>query len=341
MANLTKKQIKVLNELGIVSTDLETSTAAILKELEKFGIEDMDSEPLDDLVTILQAFREIDENEETVKAEETVKEVSKTEPEEIETDFEAEEETPKPKKSAKKKTAKVVEVITEEEEALLEVEESDVVEETPKKPAKKKAVRGANEKVIKELADEAIEEIDSNLKVAAKVSAKTKKEPKVAKSTIEHYSGNNPDHVKVLTPYFQEIIDSGKYLVSFQPTSINIRLNGSVSARTIITFVDIRFIDGRVRANIHFKSLNLCKSLEDIHAVFLGMFGSDDFIDTLSTRTTKVLYPHFKNVFFENFGEFVKLEYLEILSQKILRLDSKLESNRKKIIESVEQNNNI
>ncbi len=78
-SKLTKEQIEILNSLGFKGTTDSEVRPLILKKLEKFDVFEVDEDPIEDLIGIVQAFMEIEGETEETTEEETTEEISEEE----------------------------------------------------------------------------------------------------------------------------------------------------------------------------------------------------------------------------------------------------------------------
>lgn len=221
---LTDDQIKILSSLGFEGKTDEDVRPAIIEKLKEFEVDDVDEDPIEDLIGIVEAFMDIEETPAPKKVEKP--KVKNPEPEaekEESEEEEADEETPAPKKADTKK------VVEEEEESSEEAPEEEE-EETPAPKPKKKVV------------------------------AKKKASTKVKRI---FYDGREEDHVKKMKKLLKPLEAFG-FELNCNQSCIAICLKESDSKRSIMTVESIAFLGEDTVFKTVFNGMNLFKKNHDL-----------------------------------------------------------------------------
>lgn len=125
--------VKKLKSLNIDATTESDARKILLEGLKKFDVDEVDEDPIEDLINIYEAFVEIEGGPEK----------ESNEPEDDESEESEEEEVPAPKKTKKTKKAKSVKLEEEQQPSSKhedeEAEEAPIKKEKVSKTSKKKS----------------------------------------------------------------------------------------------------------------------------------------------------------------------------------------------------------
>jgi hypothetical protein len=316
MTKLSKNQIQTLSAYGIDATTEEEARPIIIKRLAAQEIDGVDNDVIQELIDMMSALEEQEatQTKATKGKKKAVMVVSEPDADEEEMDELArevegmEEEVivakktkkvaPAPAKKAAKPLAVVAEVEAEEEE------EDEVI--TPK--AKTVATK----------------------KPATPTKAKAPVAP--TKSTSAKFDVNNADHLALIEEV-KGLFVGDKYLFTQLAAGLTVRLSGNDSTnRALLTYNGLKVKDGQLVGELALNGLRLEKGIE---------VAKENIDEDYTEDRLKIILgnlPLITNVTQVELKKIATKKLLAIMEAPLVKLDGKLNQNRKKMEEAIVAN---
>ncbi len=323
---LTKDQLGILESLGFEGNTDELVRPQIIEKLKEYDVSEVDDDPIEDLIGIVQAFMEIEEPENKKKSKST-KAAKVEEDEEEDEDTGAEEEDEEESEDDE-------EIIDDEEsEDETEDEEEEEEEEEAPKPAKKSAPVVAPV-VAKKAVAAPVTKTKEVAKPVVKKEVKTSK-PEVKTARVV-YNGDEADHVKALKKVFEPQFKKFGLEGSYNKSCIAVSLEESDSKRSVICIESIIFKDEDFTFKVVFNGMNLFKNSNNLHDMMEEVL-DDDFLktDRLVVNPNNS-YPFVKSITTDEVEKIFTPEIIQPMLDKIGTFDKKLRKNREKMEEEYE-----
>lgn len=333
-------ETQILKKYGIHGTTDAEVRPQVLEILKLNDVEEVDNDPLGDLITILDAFAVIKpktgkkETGKKVVAEED--DAEETE-EEDEVPVTEEEVIPKKTKKVEKEKTKVVAEKPKKDEKVKSVketvpakkEEKKVVAKVETKPAKK-VVKAESKEELDELVAEAK---DTKPEKAAKKEEKKAAKEKQIRGNTNQYDGENEDHVKRLKVALKDVLKLKSFTLTYSKARVTGRVEGSVSGRTLFSIEQIRFKGDKINLSIVYTGMNLFKSNQDVAdytKTFLGEAEQDMIVCENNA------YPRVRSIPATDLTKFMTQKIIDTIVERINKLDGTLNNNRKKMQQKIE-----
>lgn len=329
MSKLTKEQIETLSKLGVKGKTDEEVRPEILKRLKKEDIEEVDNDPIEDLINILSAFAVV----EPPKGKKVVVEVEdedETEEESAEDEEEAEEiKTSLPKK-VKKEVVKTVKKEESKKDETLD-KKTVKVEKSEKKPVTEKVTKKAVKKPIPYETDSELEELAKEAK-----GKKLEKDSKKVDVSIKSKSGfvnlNDISQKEIIDKSLVSLLSKFNLQVTYGTKIVSFRNKSTVSGRCVLTFDDLKIKqDGDISLFIGFNAFRLLP--KETAEEKLRSFIPEEYKDNVTLRSSGLLSV--KNITNKDVKKILTKELLEFMENYIKKLDGKLNENRKKMTEQM------
>lgn len=303
---LTDDQIERLEALGIESTTEKEARAELLEKLKEFEVEEVENDPIEDLISILEAFAEIDTDYDKKKKKDKKKsaapKVKNPEPDEEEVEEEIEDETD--------------ETSEEGDDDTTEDNDDEEEEVKPKKKAGKVTAKAKETPKAKS---------DGKTKDAAK-SKKTETAEKVK------YAPNNKDHVTKMKKFLADIEGLENYDIQYKTSRIAFKLKNSNSQRSIFTLKNIHFVGEGFTCDVYVAGMKIFKK-EQFQEVVDKNLPDVEMHEKMTVRN----YPIFHGLTGEELDEFVSSDLIKTINDKIGKLDKKMQEARESMEEAIEK----
>lgn len=307
--NLTDDQIERLEVLGIESSTEKEARAELLEKLKEFEVEDVDDDPIEDLISIMEAFAEMDNDGKKSKKKEkkaVAPKVKNPEPDDEEVEEEIEDET----------ADETDETSEEGDDDTAEDNDDEEEEVKPKKKVGKVTAKAKETPKAK-----------SNGK--AKYAEKPKKTETADKVK---YAPNNKEHVTKMKKFLADIEGLENYDIQYKTSRIAFKLRNSNSQRSIFTLKNIHFVGEGFTCDVYVAGMKIFKK-EQFQEVVDKNLPDVEMQEKMTVRN----YPIFHGLTGEELDEFVSSDLIKTINDKIGKLDKKMQEARESMEEAIEK----
>lgn len=311
MATKLKDQDKKkLLKIGITSTTEEDATAKILAFLAKNDVDNVEEEPLSQLIEMAEVFYD--------DAPAEVEDDEEAEDEEAEEEAEEDEdEEPTPpvvvKKSAVKAVVKAAPVVAKKPAAKTKVEEIDEDEEM--------------DKVLEEIKDKKI-----NVKKPVAAPAKAVAGRKTELNGDKWDGRNNKAHDAMIKG-FRKRFNEKEFQIDLLKQGFTVRVLGANAKTTIMNFDEVRIDGGKLVGNFY---CNRFKNPEDLLAILPEQYQAEGESEKNVGFFRGESHPCIRKVTEDELMDILdNSEFLNMSLSKASTTDIKMGKNREKLEESI------